>query len=62
MGVLPSARWFAVGSAEGLEQEAGARAADEALVGDDAKLLIVFARRRTTSRRGARDPRPGTCR
>jgi hypothetical protein len=42
MGVLPS-RWFAVGSAGGVDPEAGARAADEALVHDDAKLLVVFA-------------------
>jgi hypothetical protein len=39
---VPSARWFGVGSAEGLEAGAGARAAEDALVGDDAKLLIVF--------------------
>ena len=37
-----SARWFGVGSAEGLDNGAGARAADEALVGDDARLLVVF--------------------
>jgi hypothetical protein len=36
------ARWFGVGSAEGLERRAGARAAEEALLGDDAKLLVVF--------------------
>lgn len=35
-------RWFGVGSAEGIEQGAGARAADEALVHDDPKLLVVF--------------------
>lgn len=40
-GVQP-ARWMAVGSAHGLETGAGARAADDALVRDDAKLLIVF--------------------
>jgi hypothetical protein len=36
------ARWFAVGSAEGIEPRAGGRAADEALVRDDPKLLVVF--------------------
>jgi hypothetical protein len=35
-------RWFAVGSAEGMERGSGARAADEALVYDDPKLLVVF--------------------
>jgi hypothetical protein len=39
---MPPSRWFAVGSAAGCEREAGARAADEALVHEDAKLLIVF--------------------
>jgi hypothetical protein len=38
----PPSRWFAVGSAEGSERASGARAADDALVHDDAKLLIVF--------------------
>jgi hypothetical protein len=38
----PPSRWFAVGSAEGFEREAGARAADAALRHDDAKLLVVF--------------------
>jgi hypothetical protein len=36
------ARWFGVGSAEGLEVGAAARAAEDALLDDDAKLLIVF--------------------
>jgi hypothetical protein len=36
------ARWFAVGSAEGVAHGAAARAADEALVHDDPKLLVVF--------------------
>jgi len=36
------ARWFGVGSADGIEQGAGKRAADEALVHDEPKLLIVF--------------------
>ena len=36
------ARWFGVGSADGVEQGAGGRAADEALVHDDPKLLVVF--------------------
>jgi hypothetical protein len=35
-------RWFGVGSAQGLERGAGARAADEALRAADPKLLIVF--------------------
>ena len=39
---MQAARWFGVGSADGLGEDAGARAADEALVGDDAKLLVVF--------------------
>jgi hypothetical protein len=37
------ARWFGVGSAEGVEEDAGGRAADEALVHDDPKLLVVFS-------------------
>jgi hypothetical protein len=41
-GARTPSRWFAVGSAEGSEREAGARAAAAALVRDDAKLLIVF--------------------
>ena len=41
-GSMPPSRWFAVGSAAGLERVAGARAADQALVHDDAKLLVVF--------------------
>ena len=36
------ARWFAVGSAEGIEPGAGARAAHEALVREDAKLVVVL--------------------
>ena len=39
---MAPSRWFAVGSAEGSDPEVGARAADEALAHDDAKLLIVF--------------------
>ncbi|HWD72358.1 MAG TPA: FIST N-terminal domain-containing protein [Actinomycetota bacterium] len=39
---MPTTRWFAVGSAGESEREAGLRAADEALVHDDAKLLIAF--------------------
>jgi hypothetical protein len=35
-------RWFGVGSAQGLECGAGARAAAEALLDADAKLLMVF--------------------
>jgi hypothetical protein len=38
----PPSRWFAVGSADGSEPQAGARAADAALLHDNAKLLIVF--------------------
>lgn len=40
--LVQPARWFGVGSAKGLGAGAGARAADEALLHDDAKLLIVF--------------------
>jgi hypothetical protein len=36
------ARWFGVGSAEGVGEGVGARAAGDALAGDGAKLLIVF--------------------
>ena len=36
------ARWFGVGSADGVEEGAGGRAADDALVHDDARLLVVF--------------------
>jgi hypothetical protein len=36
------ARWCGVGSAEGVEEGAAARAADEALVRDDPDLLLVF--------------------
>jgi hypothetical protein len=39
---LPPSRWFAVGSAEGSEPDAGARAAGDALLHDDAQLLLVF--------------------
>src|SRR6266436_4330197 len=39
---MPTSRWFAVGSAGESEPEAGLRAADEALVHDDAKLLVAF--------------------
>lgn len=39
---MPPSRWFAVGSADRTAREAGAQAADEALLHDDAKLLIVF--------------------
>ena len=47
-------RWFAVGSANGSEREAGARAADDALPHDDAKLLIL--RRDDFRRRVAESP------
>jgi hypothetical protein len=39
---MPTSRWFAVGSAGEPEREAGLRAADQALVHDDAKLLVAF--------------------
>jgi hypothetical protein len=39
---MPAPRWFGVGSAEGAEPDAGVRAAGEALVHDEAKLLVVF--------------------
>jgi hypothetical protein len=39
---MPSSRWVAVGAAQGSEREPGLRAADAALIRDDAKLLIVF--------------------
>jgi hypothetical protein len=35
-------RWFAVGSADGSQPDAGVRAADKALLHEDAKLVIVF--------------------
>jgi len=35
-------RWFAVGSEAGTDPEAGARAAEQALLHEDAKLLVVF--------------------
>jgi hypothetical protein len=38
----PLNRWFAVGIADASEADAGMRAADAALVHDNAKLLIVF--------------------
>lgn len=45
MRSMPPPRWFAVGSAEGAEPDAGVRAAREALAHDDAKLLLVFCSR-----------------
>ncbi|MDQ4142695.1 MAG: FIST C-terminal domain-containing protein [Actinomycetota bacterium] len=39
---MSASRWFGVGSAEGFEPDAGARAADEALIRDDPRLLVVF--------------------
>jgi len=39
---VQAARWFGVGSAEGLGEGVGARAAGDALLGEDAKLLVVF--------------------
>jgi hypothetical protein len=40
---MPPDRWFAVGLADASEDNAGQRAADAALIHDDAKLLIVFS-------------------
>jgi hypothetical protein len=39
---MPPDRWFAVGLADASDDDAGERAADAALIHDDAKLLIVF--------------------
>ena len=39
---MPPNRWFAVGMADASADNAGGRAADAALIHDDAKLLIVF--------------------
>jgi hypothetical protein len=39
---MPPPRWFAVGSADRSQPDAGARAVDAALVHEDAKLVIVF--------------------
>ena len=39
---MPADRWFGVGSCAGDQERAGARAADDALIHDDPKLLIVF--------------------
>jgi hypothetical protein len=39
---MPPDRWFGIGSCEGAKERAGARAADDALIHDDPKLLIVF--------------------
>jgi hypothetical protein len=39
---VQAARWFAVGSAEGVEPGVGALAADEALAPGQAKLVVVF--------------------
>src|SRR5919197_1228332 len=39
---MDTSRWLSVGQAEGSEPDAGARAADRALVHTDAKLLVVF--------------------
>jgi hypothetical protein len=40
---MPPDRWFAVGLSDASEDNAGERAADAALIHDDAKLLIVFS-------------------
>lgn len=42
---MPPPRWFAVGSGDGSERDAGAWAADQALVHEDAKLVVVFCSR-----------------
>ncbi len=39
---MRTSRWFAVGQASGSDAEPGRRAADQALVGSDPSLLIVF--------------------
>jgi hypothetical protein len=39
---MPADRWFGVGSCVGDRERAGARAADDALIHDDPKLLVVF--------------------
>jgi hypothetical protein len=39
---MSGSRWFGVGAAAGSDPEAGARAAEDALLDADAKLLIVF--------------------
>jgi hypothetical protein len=39
---MPADRWFGVGSCEGAQERAGARAVDDALIHDDPKLLVVF--------------------
>jgi hypothetical protein len=38
---MPPPRWFAVGSADGAEPDAGVRTANEALMYDDAKPLLL---------------------
>jgi hypothetical protein len=38
---MPPDRWFGIGSCAGAGERAGARAADDALIHDDLKLLIV---------------------
>ena len=40
---MTPSRWFAVGTATGSGPEAGARAVEQALLHDDAKLLVVFS-------------------
>jgi hypothetical protein len=42
---MPADRWFGVGSCVGDRKRAGARAADDALIHDDPKLLIIFCSR-----------------
>ena len=39
---MQASRWFGVGSADGVGKGVGGRAADEALLSEDAKLLLVF--------------------
>ena len=39
---MSGARWLGVGKADGLDVAAGARAADDAIVGEDPRLLVVF--------------------
>ena len=40
---MEPARWFSVGSAGGIGEGAGARAAEGAFTGDDPKLVVVFS-------------------
>jgi hypothetical protein len=54
---MPPDRWLGVGSCEGARDLAGVRAADDALIHDDPKLLIVFCSRAHDLRRLLREIR-----